>query len=132
MGVPGTTPPVVRRFALQQATFLKQARLYARVTDANESTVLRVVPLGALIVTLALSTNREGYALAGAAHVAADRALAAVLAGAAVVLAVLGQGLPAGLCAGGAIAQSLLTLTTSYAERPGRDDETRATTITAG
>ena len=94
-------------------------------------TVVCVV-LGALIVTLALSTNREGYALAGAAHVAADRALAAVLAGAAVVLAVLGQGLPAGLCAGGAIAQALLTLTTSYAERPGRDDETRATTITAG
>jgi len=48
VGVPGTTPPVVRRFALQQATFLKQARLYARVTDANESTVLRVVPLGPL------------------------------------------------------------------------------------
>ena len=94
-------------------------------------TVVCVV-LGALIITLVLSTNREGYALAGAAHVAADRALAAVLAGAAVVLAVLGQGLPAGLCAGGAIAQALLTLTTSYAERPGRDDETRATTITAG
>jgi hypothetical protein len=47
VGVPGTTPPVVRRFALQQATFLKQARLYARVTDANESSV-RVLPLGAL------------------------------------------------------------------------------------
>jgi len=48
VGVPGTTPPVVRKFALQQATFLKQLRLYARVTDANESTVFRVLPLGTL------------------------------------------------------------------------------------
>jgi hypothetical protein len=94
-------------------------------------TVVCVV-LGALIVTLALSTNREGQALAGAAHVSSDRALAALLAAAAVVLAVLGQGLPAALCAGGAIVESLLTLFTSYVERPGRDDETRATTITAG
>ena len=43
VGVPGVTPPVVRKFALQQATFLKQSRLYARVTDASEAAVLRVL-----------------------------------------------------------------------------------------
>jgi hypothetical protein len=48
VGVPGTTPPVVRKFALQQATFFKETRLYARVTDASESTVFSVVPLGAM------------------------------------------------------------------------------------
>jgi hypothetical protein len=48
VGVPGTTPPEVRRFALQQATFLKQLRLYVRVTDAKESIVFRVLPLGTL------------------------------------------------------------------------------------
>ena len=48
VGVPGTSPLVVRKFALQQATFLKQARLYARVTDATEATLIRVLPLGPL------------------------------------------------------------------------------------
>ena len=48
VGVPGTSPPEVRRFALQQATFIKQLRIYARVTDTKELTVFRVVPLGAL------------------------------------------------------------------------------------
>jgi hypothetical protein len=38
----------VRKFALQQATFIKETRLYARVTDATESSVLRVVQLGKL------------------------------------------------------------------------------------
>ena len=48
IGVPGVTPPVVRKYALQQATFLKQARLYVRVTDAGEATVFRVLQLGTL------------------------------------------------------------------------------------
>lgn len=48
VGVPGVTPPLVRRFALQQATFFKETRLYARVTGANEADIVRVVPLGAL------------------------------------------------------------------------------------
>ena len=48
-GVPGTTPPETRKYALQQATFLKQLRLYVRVTDADEETVYRVVPLGMLL-----------------------------------------------------------------------------------
>jgi hypothetical protein len=46
VGVPATTPPVVRKFTLQLATFLKQSRLYARVTEADGK-VLRVVSLGA-------------------------------------------------------------------------------------
>jgi len=48
-GVPGTQPPIVRKFALQQATFLKQLRLYVRLTDPNESRVFRVLPIGALL-----------------------------------------------------------------------------------
>ena len=48
VGMPGTSPMVVRKFALQQATFLKQARLYARVTDAKEMALIRVLPLGPL------------------------------------------------------------------------------------
>lgn len=49
VGLPGTTPPVVRKFVLQQATFLKQMRLYARVTGEEETRVIRVLPLGVLL-----------------------------------------------------------------------------------
>ena len=49
VGLPGTKPPVLRKLALQQATFTKQARLYARVTDPTETEFVRVVPLGALV-----------------------------------------------------------------------------------
>lgn len=49
VGVPGKRPPVVRRYALQQATFLKQTRLYVRLTDRSESQIVRVLPLGALL-----------------------------------------------------------------------------------
>src|SRR5258705_3337145 len=49
VGVPATQPPVVRKFALQQATFLKQLRLYVRLTDETESQVFRVLPLGVLL-----------------------------------------------------------------------------------
>jgi hypothetical protein len=49
VGIPGTTPPVVRKYALQQATFLKQMRLYARVTGEEETRVIRVLPLGVLL-----------------------------------------------------------------------------------
>jgi hypothetical protein len=48
VGVPGRTPPVVRKFALQQAAFFKETRLYARVTEADEADLVRVVALGAL------------------------------------------------------------------------------------
>ena len=49
VGVPATEPPLVRKFALQQATFLKQLRLYVRLTDATESQVIRVLPIGMLL-----------------------------------------------------------------------------------
>lgn len=49
VGIPGTTPPVLRKLALQQATFTKQLRLYARVTDPKETEFVRVLPLGALV-----------------------------------------------------------------------------------
>lgn len=48
-GVPGTHPPVVRKFALQQATFLRQLRLYVRLTDPGEAQVFHVLPLGTLL-----------------------------------------------------------------------------------
>lgn len=48
-GVPHTTPPDARKYALQQATFLKQMRIYARVTDVSESRVFRVQMLGSLV-----------------------------------------------------------------------------------
>jgi hypothetical protein len=48
-GVPHTKPPVLRKYALQQATFLKQLRLYVRVTDPDESTVVSVLPIGTLV-----------------------------------------------------------------------------------
>ena len=46
VGVPGTDPLVTRRYALQQATFFQQQRLYVRVTDATGSRVVKVVSLG--------------------------------------------------------------------------------------
>lgn len=48
-GVPSTNTPEVRKYALQQATFLKQLRLYARVTDPEETKVFKVVPLGPIV-----------------------------------------------------------------------------------
>jgi hypothetical protein len=49
VGAPGTKPPVVRQYALQQATFAKQLRLYARVTGESDADVVRVLPLGTLL-----------------------------------------------------------------------------------
>ncbi len=48
-GVPSASVPEVRKYALQQANFLKQLRLYVRVTDPSETRVLRVLPLGSLV-----------------------------------------------------------------------------------
>jgi hypothetical protein len=48
-GVPGHTPPELRKYALQQAEFLKQLRLYVRVTDAMETKVFRVTQLGPIV-----------------------------------------------------------------------------------
>lgn len=46
VGVPGTEPLVTRHYALQQATFFKQQRLYVRVADATGAHVLKVISLG--------------------------------------------------------------------------------------
>ena len=45
----GTTSPEVRKYALQQANYLKELKLYVRLTDAAETQVYRVFPLGALV-----------------------------------------------------------------------------------
>ncbi len=47
-GVPGTPAnklPEMRRYVLQQATFMRQMRLYLRVTDSTGAVVFRVQPL---------------------------------------------------------------------------------------
>jgi hypothetical protein len=49
VGVPGSTPPVVRKYTLQQAGSLKQARCYVRISEDNDARVVRVVPLGGLL-----------------------------------------------------------------------------------
>jgi hypothetical protein len=48
-GVPGVGTPEVRRYALQQANYLKRLMLYARITDDSENRVFRVFPLGPLV-----------------------------------------------------------------------------------
>jgi hypothetical protein len=42
-------PAVVRKFALQQANYLKEMRLYARLSDADEGSVYSVFPLGPMV-----------------------------------------------------------------------------------
>lgn len=48
-GIPQTDPPQIRKYALQQASFLKVKKIYARVTDVSEARVYRVVNLGSLV-----------------------------------------------------------------------------------
>jgi hypothetical protein len=54
-GVPTTTnsttgqPPEIRRYALIQANYLKQLRLYFRLTDNSESRVFKLYPIGPLV-----------------------------------------------------------------------------------
>ncbi|MST93876.1 MAG: hypothetical protein EXS33_01140 [Pedosphaera sp.] len=48
-GVPESNPPEARKYALQQVVFLKQKKIYVRVTNVDESKVFRVTPLGTLI-----------------------------------------------------------------------------------
>ena len=45
----GTGNPEVRKYALQQANYLKQLKLYVRLTDAEESRVLRMLSLGTIV-----------------------------------------------------------------------------------
>ena len=51
VGVPDKTgaAPEVRKYALQQANYLKQLKLYVRVTDADDAKVFRVVDIGPMV-----------------------------------------------------------------------------------
>ena len=51
VGVPDKTgaSPEVRKYALQQANYLKQLKLYVRVTDADDAKVFRVVDIGPMV-----------------------------------------------------------------------------------
>lgn len=48
-GIPSKGAPEVRKYALQQANYLKRLVLYARITDPSENRVLRVFPVGPLV-----------------------------------------------------------------------------------
>jgi hypothetical protein len=49
-GVPQSAgEPEVRKYALQQAVYLKQLKLYLRLTDASDTKVLRVFALGPMV-----------------------------------------------------------------------------------
>ncbi len=49
-GVPGSKgPPEVRKYTLEQANYVKRMMLYLRLTDAKDSQVYRVLPLGPLV-----------------------------------------------------------------------------------
>lgn len=41
--------PEVRKYMLQQASFVKRLMLYVRITDASENQVFRVLPVGYLL-----------------------------------------------------------------------------------
>lgn len=49
-GVPASgSPPEVRKYALQQANYLKRLLLYVRLTDETENRVFKVFPVGPLV-----------------------------------------------------------------------------------
>ncbi len=48
-GVPSAGPPETRKYSLVQANFLKELRLYVRVTNPEETKVFKVLPLGILL-----------------------------------------------------------------------------------
>src|SRR3954453_5620056 len=87
------------------------------------------VVLGLLLATLSFAGDREGGARSLWTHAMIDRLLAAALALAAVVLLVADERAVAAVCAAAAVGEGALTLTTRYVERPGRDDERGATTV---
>jgi len=45
----GTGNPEVRKYILQQANYLRQLKLYVRLTDAAEARVFRVFPIGSMV-----------------------------------------------------------------------------------
>jgi hypothetical protein len=48
-GIPSTGVPEVRKYALQQASYLKRLMLYVRITDSSENRVMKVFPVGPLV-----------------------------------------------------------------------------------
>jgi hypothetical protein len=46
---PSGAPPEIRKYILQQANYLKELQLYARVTDASERMVYRVIRLAPMV-----------------------------------------------------------------------------------
>ena len=56
--LPGSEDPVARKYLLCQVTHLREARLYIRVTDADESGNIHTTPLGATV-----SFNRPACSL---------------------------------------------------------------------
>jgi hypothetical protein len=98
------------------------------VAEAGATGTVLSVVLGALVVSLDLSADRDGNAVAGAAgHVVADRVLAFLMAAVALVTALSGEAATAGVCAAAAVAQALLSLTTRYVKDPRSDEDTRVT-----
>jgi len=55
---PGSETPISRKYLLSQVAHLREARLYIRVTDADESGNIRTVPLGSTV-----SFNRPACSL---------------------------------------------------------------------
>src|SRR3954470_20179783 len=102
------------------------------VVGGDAAGIVVCVVVGVALVTLALSSDHEGRSLAGGAHATVDRLLCGVLAVAAIILVAEVQTMPAILCAGAAIAEALLTPRPRSVVPPGRDDESRATTVPAG
>ena len=48
-GLPSPDRSEIRKYAIQQATFLKHLRLYVRLTTPDDSKVFKVVPLGPMV-----------------------------------------------------------------------------------
>lgn len=64
-GVPPSSPnsheaPEVRKYILLSASYVKQVKLYMRLTDESESTVMRVQPLGNITSFAELRTRLDG------------------------------------------------------------------------
>ncbi len=64
-GVPASSPgghgpPEVRKYILLSATYVKQTKLYLRLTDETESTVFRVQPLGNVTSFAELRNQLDG------------------------------------------------------------------------
>ena len=114
--------------ALELVIGLLLAGLSLAVADGTVASIVGVV-LGLVVVTMSFAGDREGRARSLYTHAMVDRLLAAALAAAAVVLLFAGERGVAAVCAAAAVAEAALTLTTRYVERPGRDDETTATTV---